>query len=117
MFGMLAESRSSIGTETAAWVYEHYGLSHKRRVNLEKCVFPGKDIFCEGILLAYCILWSVYSAYSIQSNVSLLKYHTVITFSVSVLYSVCTQCWGKLLLKVMHYNIALLLKKVTNYVT
>ncbi len=28
-----------------------------------------------------------------------------------------TQCWGKLLLKVMHYNIALLPKKVTNYVT
>uniref|UniRef100_A0A671SRA8 Mitochondrial translational release factor 1-like n=1 Tax=Sinocyclocheilus anshuiensis TaxID=1608454 RepID=A0A671SRA8_9TELE len=27
------------------------------------------------------------------------------------------QCWGKLLLKVMHYNIALLHKKVTNYVT
>ncbi len=27
------------------------------------------------------------------------------------------QCWGKLLLKVMHYNIALLHKKVTNCVT
>ncbi len=27
------------------------------------------------------------------------------------------QCLGKLLLKVMHYNIALLSKKVTNYVT
>ncbi len=27
------------------------------------------------------------------------------------------QCWGKLLLKVMQYNIALLPKKVTNYVT
>ncbi len=27
------------------------------------------------------------------------------------------QCWGKLLLKVMHYNIAYSLKKVTNYVT
>ncbi len=27
------------------------------------------------------------------------------------------ECWGKLLLKVMHYNIALLPKKVTNYVT
>ncbi len=27
------------------------------------------------------------------------------------------QCWGKLLLKVMHYNIASLPKKVTNYVT
>ncbi len=27
------------------------------------------------------------------------------------------QCWGKLLLKVMHYNITLLPKKVTNYVT
>ncbi len=27
------------------------------------------------------------------------------------------QCWGKLLLKVMHYNIALLPKKVTNYIT
>ncbi len=27
------------------------------------------------------------------------------------------QCWGKLLLKVMHYNIALLPKIVTNYVT
>ncbi len=27
------------------------------------------------------------------------------------------QCWGKLLLKVMHYNIALLPKKVTNYVS
>ncbi len=27
------------------------------------------------------------------------------------------QCWGKLLWKVMHYNIALLPKKVTNYVT
>ncbi len=27
------------------------------------------------------------------------------------------QYWGKLLLKVMHYNIALLPKKVTNYVT
>ncbi len=27
------------------------------------------------------------------------------------------QCWRKLLLKVMHYNIALLPKKVTNYVT
>ncbi len=27
------------------------------------------------------------------------------------------QCWGKLLLKVMHHNIALLPKKVTNYVT
>ncbi len=26
-------------------------------------------------------------------------------------------CRGKLRLKVMHYNIALLLKKVTNYVT
>ncbi len=25
------------------------------------------------------------------------------------------QCWGKLLLKVMHYNIAVLSKKVTNY--
>ncbi len=27
------------------------------------------------------------------------------------------QCWGKLLLKVMHYNIALLPKKLTNYVS
>ncbi len=27
------------------------------------------------------------------------------------------QCWRKLILKVMHYNIALLPKKVTNYVT
>ncbi len=27
------------------------------------------------------------------------------------------QCWEKILLKVMHYNIALLPKKVTNYVT
>ncbi len=27
------------------------------------------------------------------------------------------QCWGKLLLKVMHYNIVLLSKKITNYVT
>ncbi len=27
------------------------------------------------------------------------------------------QCWGKLLLKVMRYNVALLPKKVTNYVT
>uniref|UniRef100_A0A673I0F7 Multidrug resistance-associated protein 1 n=1 Tax=Sinocyclocheilus rhinocerous TaxID=307959 RepID=A0A673I0F7_9TELE len=27
------------------------------------------------------------------------------------------QCWGKLLLKVMHYNISLLRKKVTNYIT
>ncbi len=27
------------------------------------------------------------------------------------------QCWGKLLLKVMHYNISLLSKKVTNYIT
>ncbi len=27
------------------------------------------------------------------------------------------QCWGKLLLKVMHYNTALLPKKVTNYVS
>ncbi len=27
------------------------------------------------------------------------------------------QCWGKLLLKVMRYNIAILPKKVTNYVT
>ncbi len=27
------------------------------------------------------------------------------------------QCWGKLLLKVMYYNIALLPKKLTNYVT
>ncbi len=26
------------------------------------------------------------------------------------------QCWGKLLLKVVHYNIALLPEKVTNYV-
>ncbi len=30
---------------------------------------------------------------------------------------ICMQCWGKLLLKVRHYNIALLPKKVTNYVT
>ncbi len=36
-------------------------------------------------------------------NVLLLLYHD--------------QCWGKLLLKVMHYNIALLPKKETNYVT
>ncbi len=28
-----------------------------------------------------------------------------------------TQCRGKLLLKVMRYNIALLPKKVTNYIT
>ncbi len=27
------------------------------------------------------------------------------------------QCWVKLLLKVMHYNIVLLPKKVSNYVT
>ncbi len=27
------------------------------------------------------------------------------------------QCWGKILLKVMHNNIELLPKKVTNYVT
>ncbi len=27
----------------------------------------------------------------------------------------CIQCWGKLLLKVMHYSIALFPKKVTNY--
>ncbi len=32
-------------------------------------------------------------------------------------FNVRDQCWGKLLLKVMHYNIALLPKKVTNYVT
>ncbi len=30
---------------------------------------------------------------------------------------ICRQCWGKLLLKVMHYNIVLLPKKVTKYVT
>ncbi len=28
-----------------------------------------------------------------------------------------SQYWGKLLLKIMHYNIALLSKKVTKYVT
>ncbi len=27
------------------------------------------------------------------------------------------QCWGKLLLKWMHYNIALLPKKVASYIT
>ncbi len=32
-------------------------------------------------------------------------------------YVAWDQCWRKLLLKVMHYNIALLTKKVTNYVT
>ncbi len=30
---------------------------------------------------------------------------------------VYVQCWEKLLLKVMHYNIVLLPKKATNYVT
>ncbi len=29
----------------------------------------------------------------------------------------CKHCWGKLLLKLMHWNIALLPKKVTNYVS
>ncbi len=33
------------------------------------------------------------------------------------MYDCFSQCWGKLLLKVMHYNIALLHKKVTNHVT
>ncbi len=37
--------------------------------------------------------------------------------SASTLKYVDCQCWGKLLLKVMHYNIALLPKKVTNYIT
>ncbi len=31
--------------------------------------------------------------------------------------SINNQCWGKLILKRMHYNIALLPKKVANYVT
>ncbi len=38
--------------------------------------------------------------------------------SAPAMFCVCgNQCWGKLLLKVMHYNIVLLPKKVTNYVT
>ncbi len=36
---------------------------------------------------------------------------------VNYIYLSMIQCWGKLLLKVMHYNIALLPKKVTSYVT
>ncbi len=35
----------------------------------------------------------------------------------SVIKECWEQCWGKLLLKVMRYNIALLPKKVTNYDT
>ncbi len=37
--------------------------------------------------------------------------------TIVLLFNSYNQCWGKLLLKVMHYNIALLPKKVTNYVT
>ncbi len=44
--------------------------------------------------------------------------HTLFSlFYKSTLFCYYDQCWGKLLLKVMHYNIALLPKKVTNYVT
>ncbi len=38
-------------------------------------------------------------------------------FHVLSLLSFQIQCWGKLLLKVMRYNILLLPKKVTSYVT
>ncbi len=41
-------------------------------------------------------------------------HHRYTTF---VFLYIDNQCWGKLLLKVMHYNIALLPKKVTNYIT
>ncbi len=37
--------------------------------------------------------------------------------NITIIQVIHKQCWGKLLLKVMHYNIVLLPKKVTNYVT
>ncbi len=43
--------------------------------------------------------------------------HWLLYFSCYFFMPTDQQCWGKLLLKVMHYNIAYSLKKVTNYVT
>ncbi len=41
----------------------------------------------------------------------------ILSYYAVILFDTYDQCWGKLLLKVMHYNIALLSKKVTNYIT
>ncbi len=41
----------------------------------------------------------------------------LLLFIFLMIKSESNQFWGKLLLKVMHYNIALLPKKVTNFVT
>ncbi len=46
-----------------------------------------------------------------------LNFDGVISFYKMTECLLYEQCWGKLLLKAMHYNIALLPKKVTNYIT
>ncbi len=53
-------------------------------------------------------------------NYNSMKFNTVRQqkyFNILKVFNLEYQCWGKLLLKVMHYNIALLYKKATNYIT
>ncbi len=66
----------------------------------------------------FIILFSIYIYIYIYINVLRLYIFTIIILQVWCLGKpVHNQCWGELLLKVMHYNIALLPKKVTSYVT
>ncbi len=60
-------------------------------------------------------LWVLYKCIFTPLEPPTVKYYNIyVTLDHKTSHK---QCWGKLLLKVMHYNIALLPKKVTNYVT
>ncbi len=67
---------------------------------------------------ANCLLKTTWRRAWITGTMSCGLMSLISTFLAHIVSSMCgDQCLGKLLLKVMHYNIALLPKKVTNYVT
>ncbi len=67
------------------------------------------------ILMNFDLMWNVESnKVFINVHRRTLPPHNPEVSEMKIFYN---QCWGKLLLKVMHYNIALLPKKVTNYIT
>ncbi len=73
-----------------------------------------KYLYISGFIVVIIFVWLFYFFYVKHFELSLCM---TCAIEINFLELGSWQCWGKLLLKVMHYNIASLPKNVTNYVT
>ncbi len=114
---------SSIMTSRSCWVLDTWLFSTFRLRMPHMCSkgFRSGDILGHSITFTFSSKAIVISAvclgwlFMLENISSWLNFFSF--YSVGIHVFLNEQCWGKLLLKVIHYNTALLPKKVTSYVT